>query len=166
VKIIIEPYNPNWANQFEKESELISQVLKDHSPIIEHIGSTSVKDLGAKPIIDILIGFPHFINLDKAVKEIQKLNYNYVPEYETTFPDRRFFYKTKKETRTHHIHLVKHNSDFWKKHIAFRNHLRENKVDMLAYNQLKIDLSKQNWEDRNDYTHAKSEFIQKIENSY
>jgi GrpB-like predicted nucleotidyltransferase (UPF0157 family) len=166
MEIIVEPYNQNWPNQFEEESKLLSQVLKNHSPIIEHIGSTSVQNLGAKPIIDILIGFPSFIGIDKAVKEIQKLDYNYVPEYETTFPERRFFYKTKEETRTHHIHLVKYNSDFWTKHLAFRNHLRKNETDMLAYNKLKIDLSKQNWDERDDYTHAKSEFIQKIENSY
>ena len=163
MKIIIEPYNPNWANQFEKESELISQVLKDHSPIIEHIGSTSVKGLGAKPIIDILIGFPNFDTSKDAIKKIEKLGYTYVQEYEKEMPFRRFFFKTKNHQRTHHIHLVQIDSTFWKRHLAFRNHLRENQKDREEYYKLKQELSLKDWKNGDEYASAKNSFIRGIE---
>ena len=163
MKIVLEKYNAGWKNLFQKEKELLGAVFKNSSAYIEHIGSTSVEDLSAKPIIDILIGIPDFTLAISFIPSIEKLNYEYVSQYEDMMPYRRFFTKDKHETRTHHIHLVQHNSDFWKRHIFFRDYLRNYPETRNEYSLLKKKLSEQEWQNRNEYSDAKTAFIRKIE---
>ena len=94
---------------------------------IEHIGSTSVVGLMSKPIIDILIGIPNQTNLDDCIDIISSLGFTYISKYENDIPNRRFFILDINNKRTHHIHLVKKDTDWFKRHIAFRDELRKNK---------------------------------------
>ncbi|MEN8125894.1 MAG: GrpB family protein [Bacteroidota bacterium] len=164
MKIIIEPYDPKWKIKFKKESKLLINSIKEQGIKIEHIGSTSINGLGAKPIIDIVIGLKDFKTANNHISTIEKLGYKYVPKFENEMPYRRFFIKESNGKRTHHIHLVELKTEFWDRHLRFRNHLRSNNEDRDKYMELKMRLSEKDWNNGNEYADAKSEFIKDIEN--
>ncbi len=164
MKIIIAPYNPEWSIQFQKEKALLETVLAGKKARIEHIGSTSVENLDAKPIIDIMIGIPDFSLVDACIEPVRSLGYEYPPDYQNFFPKRRYFRKwLNSETRSHHIHLTEIDCQFWKRHLFFRNYLRSHPKTRQAYEDLKHNLAKREWEEMDSYAKAKTEFIQSIE---
>ena len=163
MKIVIEEYNPEWKTVFEKESGLLSQSIGDPDIVIEHIGSTSVEGLGAKPVIDIMIGVADFKSVNCYIGAIEKLGYTYVSKYEDTMPYRRFFTKDSSGKRTHHIHMVEIDTEFWKRHLKFRDELRNNDQYRDDYYKLKLELSEREWVDGNEYAGAKSDFIKGVE---
>ncbi len=162
MQIIIEEYQRNWPQEFEEEKELLGKVLPASS-VIEHIGSTAVPGLAAKPIIDIMIGLTDFTVADELVPRIVSLQYEYLKYIEAQIPYRRFFRKFQEERRTHHIHMVEVNSEFWNRHLAFRNYLRNHDEAVADYATLKRELAQRDWDDMNDYADAKTEFIRSIE---
>ena len=93
---------------------------------------------------------------------MEGMGYEYVPEFEDKFPERRYFRKTTNGKRTHQIHMVEIGTDFWKRHLAFRDHLRTHPESANEYAALKKELAKQFENDREGYTNAKSEFIETI----
>ncbi len=163
MRVIIEEYNTDWKLTFLKERSLLLQSIKEVRIEIEHIGSTAVEGLGAKPIIDILIGLENFDAVNNHIRSIGKLGYNYVSEYEDEMPYRRFFIKELNGVRTHHIHMVVLGTEFWVRQIKFRDFLIESETDKNAYCNLKKNLAKKDWVSRNDYSDAKSDFIKSIE---
>ena len=188
MKINVEPYNPSWKNQFEFECKIVSELLINYQPIIEHIGSTAVENCAAKPIIDILIGFRSEKDLNSIVSIMTQHQYVYYKLYDEEMPFRRFFVKYKNpisqtvfsaveernlfllEKHLVHIHCTIHKNDFWNRHVAFRNYLQNHEDDKIRYSNLKLELSKQEWKDGNEYNDAKNELIKEIEqkalNSY
>tara|TARA_B100000809_G_C14758154_1_gene394746 strand:+ start:70 stop:570 length:501 start_codon:yes stop_codon:yes gene_type:complete len=165
VKIIIETYYPKWQLDFEKESKLLLNSIKEQGTKIEHIGSTSIKGLGAKPVIDIMIGLIDFNTANNHISAITELGYTYVSEFENEMPYRKFFTKEFNGKRSHHIHMVELKTEFWNRHLKFRNHLRLDNEDRDKYMDLKMNLAKREWTDVNEYASAKSEFIRNIEKS-
>ena len=161
MKINITPYNDKWPLLFETIKKEIKSII-DNEVIIEHIGSTSVKNLASKPIIDILIGVGSN-ELDMYIKPIKNLGYTYIKAYEIEIPNRRFFFYKKNKKRIAHVHLVKKNSRWFKRHIAFRNELRSNEIIRKKYQSLKYTLSKKKWKDGNEYADAKTTFIKSVE---
>ena len=162
MKINIVPYSDEWPLLFEIIKKEIKKSIVDNDFIIEHIGSTSVKKLASKPIIDILIGV-RSDELDKYIDPIKNLGYTHIKEYEIEIPDRRFFFFEKSNKRIAHIHLVKLNSKWFKRHIAFRNELRVNKIIRKKYQRLKYSLAEKEWKDGNEYADAKTTFIRAVE---
>lgn len=163
MKIILSPYNPIWKQLFEQEKELLSTTLSGTDFTIEHIGSTSIENLDAKPVIDIMIGLTDFSKANDQVKKIVPAGYQYIDRYEDTMPYRRFFIKDQDGIRTHHIHMVQTGTEFWQRHLAFRDYLRQHPEEKLRYQELKQKLSQQEWNDVNDYANAKTAFIREIE---
>lgn len=163
MQIKLETYNPNWKNLFIQEKEAIIQAISPKPIRVEHIGSTSIHNLPAKPIIDIMLGFDSIQEMNKSVQEIQSLGYDYIQEYEDLMPERRFFIKRTNNIKQFHLHAVKQNSTFWIRHLLFRKHLRTNEKDRLLYFQLKQELATIEWKDENEYAEAKTDFIRKIE---
>jgi GrpB-like predicted nucleotidyltransferase (UPF0157 family) len=163
MKVIIKEYSDNWPKLFESEKIALTQALNDPSILIEHIGSTAVKGLGAKPVIDIMIGLSDFTIANKFIKQITDLNYEYITKFEDVMPYRRFFIKENSGIRTHHIHMVEAGTEFWLRHLAFRNYLRANENVRNEYESLKKKLSEKEWKDGNEYNAAKTEFIKRIE---
>ena len=160
--VIIADYDPRWPTMFESERTLLTQAIGDTALDIQHIGSTSVPGLAAKPIIDIVIVVA---NLDEArercVEPLSDLAYRYVPEYEVVMPERLYF--DRGEPSSHHIHMVEPGSDFWKRHLLFRDYLREHPEVARDYAILKRRLAREHGTDVDGYTEAKSEFIRSIE---
>lgn len=187
MKIIFEKYNPFWKEQFESiKSELEKNIGLLH-PIIEHIGSTSVEGLSAKPIIDIMIGVKDESELDKVPPLLQGKDYVYYQKYNEDMPYRRFFIKLTdqphnlgfpeviyseseipEELHNHrhriaHIHTIPVSSEHWLRHIAFRDYLRTHPEIREEYQQLKEKLSTMEWFDGNDYNEGKDPFIKREE---
>jgi GrpB-like predicted nucleotidyltransferase (UPF0157 family) len=164
MKVTIVEYRPEWRQMFEDEKRVLQMVLGDVPARIEHIGSTAVAGLAAKPIIDMMVGLEDFSIADEVVPKIEALAYEYIQKYEAVMPFRRFFIKEREGTRTHQIHMVGIGSEFWERHILFRDYLRGNPKVAEQYASLKKELAEREWSDVNEYADAKTEFIRKIEN--
>ena len=160
--VIIVPYDPCWADTFKNEANLLQQTIPFSNIIIEHIGSTSVVGLSAKPIIDIMVGFESLNDANTSIPAIESLGYQYIPEYEAVIPDRRYFHKPVSPPRNFHLHCTTIHSNFWKKQIAFRDYLRSHPQACADYQQLKENLAEQHRNDRTAYTDAKTDFIESI----
>ncbi|WP_144646571.1 GrpB family protein [Priestia megaterium] len=156
-QVIIEEYTSNWALSFKEEEKLLKDIMSNKAISIEHIGSTSVKGLGAKPILDIMVGV---CNLGEVVGLIEPLNnIGYEHIFHKEFPNRRFFRKGLWRAGTHHLHIYKYESEEWNNNILFRNYLRKHSDIRDQYNQLKIELAQKYSFDRVGYTEAKAPFI-------
>lgn len=163
MKISVVEYRPQWRKMFEEEKQLLQAVLSEDSTQVEHIGSTSVEGLAAKPIIDIMIGLPDFSAADQLVPLIEALGYLYFKKYEDEMPFRRYFARDIDGVRTHQIHMVEIGSEFWERHLLFRDYLRQNSETANEYAVLKKQLAESEWEDVNEYADAKTKFIKGIE---
>jgi len=164
VKVTIVEYRPEWRKLFEDEKRILQTALGEVSTRIEHIGSTAVAGLAAKPVIDLMVGLEDFSIADNLVPKIEALAYEYIKKYEAVMPFRRFFIKEQAGIRTHQIHLVGIGSEFWERLILFRDYLRQNPGVAAKYASLKKELAEREWNDVNEYADAKTEFIRKIEN--
>mgnify|MGYP000992905945 CR=1 FL=1 len=161
--IIIVPYDPFWPVAFKEEAARIWSVVGDLLTSLEHIGSTSVPGLAAKPVIDMLAGLKSLSDTPALVAGLCPLGYVYEPEREEFIPDRRYFSKMKKGSLGYHLHMVEPSTDFYIRHLAFRDYLRDHPDAAAEYAALKIKLSKQYRSDRDGYTNAKTTFIKDIE---
>jgi PPOX class probable FMN-dependent enzyme len=163
MKIIISDYSHAWPAMFEKEHAMLATVITPERGVVEHVGSTSVAGLAAKPIIDIMIGLHDHAALDQIVPQLVALGYEYIPKYEDVMPYRRFFKKWNGDTATHHIHMVGIGGDFWDRHRLFRDYLRAHPDAVAAYASHKRSLAEREWESSNDYAAAKTDFIRAME---
>ena len=164
MKVTIVEYRPEWRKLFEDEKRVIQTALGEVSARIEHIGSTAVAELAAKPVIDLMVGLEDFSIADNLVPKIEALAYEYIKKYEAVMPFRRFFTKEQAGIRTHQIHLVGIGSEFWERLVLFRDYLRQHPGVAAKYALLKKELAGREWADVNEYADAKTEFIRKIEN--
>ena len=164
MRVTIVEYRPEWLEMFEAEKSILQAALGETPAKIEHVGSTAVIGLAAKPIIDITIGLVDFSIADHVVPKIEALAYEYIKKYEDVMPFRRFFIKEQVGIRTHQIHLVGIGSEFWERLILFRDYLRQHPGVAAKYASLKKELAGREWADANEYADAKTEFIRKMEN--
>jgi GrpB-like predicted nucleotidyltransferase (UPF0157 family) len=163
MKVAIVAYRPEWREMFEAEKRVLQTALGEGAAQIEHIGSTAVAGLAAKPIIDIMIGLEDFSSVDQVVPKIEALAYEYIQKHEAVMPFRRFFIKKQAGRRTHQIHMVAIGSEFWARLILFRDYLRQHPRVAAQYAALKHELAAREWTDVNKYADAKTEFIRAIE---
>ena len=186
LKIEVEEYNPNWVNQYHDLKNKLSMILESLNPIIEHIGSTSIPFLSAKPIIDIAVGIKNISELDLTIDPMIKNQFIYYEVYNKDMPERRLFVGLKDEKdfakfqsiysyddeiphkrlqkyKLSHIHIWEFESDEWKRHIAFRDYLKEHVEISMTYSHLKNKLSKKDWIDGNEYNDAKNDIIKQVE---
>jgi len=161
--ITLVDYNPKWEAEYEKEEQQIRNVAGEHLKEIEHIGSTSIPGLAAKPIIDIMAGVETLEDADQCIELLQSLGWGYAPQFEKDTPHRRYFRKMASENHTHHLHMVKITSDWWERHIFFRDYLREHPEVVNEYETLKRNLAEQHRYDVDEYAGAKTDFIQNVE---
>ena len=105
--IMVCDYDPVWAAMFEHERTCLHGVLGALVLSIEHVGSTAVPGLAAKPIIDLLVGV-HSLTAARScgIEPLQTLGYTYVPQYESWLPGELFFRKGPPGPWTHHVHLM------------------------------------------------------------
>jgi GrpB-like predicted nucleotidyltransferase (UPF0157 family) len=161
--VVILDYDPRWPALYEEEKALIVAAIGPSIVAIEHIGSTAVPGLAAKPIVDIMIGIPRLDEAPALYGSLAQIGYEYAPEFEELIPERRFFRKGPAECWTHHLHIVEFRDDFWVRHLLFREYLRRHAEVAHDYKQLKRALAAEYSENRQGYTEAKTNFIHGIE---
>ncbi len=98
--VVIVDYDPRWPAMFREEQEAILRAIGPHVVAVEHVGSTAVPGLGAKPIIDILVGIGSLNEASACIRPLEALGYRYVPEFEAEFPERRYFDKGRRAPAT------------------------------------------------------------------
>lgn len=159
IKII--PFDPTWEAAYEEEARRIKNILKDILVDIHHIGSTAVKDLPAKPIIDIMPVVTHILLVDPFNDEFQALGYQCMGEF--GIEGRRYFRKGC-EQRTHHVHIFeeKNHKDI-DRHLVFRDYLRAHPHIAAKYGDLKKKLAAQFPEDIQAYCDGKDVFVKQTE---
>ncbi|MGH8104308.1 MAG: GrpB family protein [bacterium] len=157
--VIVVDYDPRWPHLFEAEKALLRHTLGDRITAIEHVGSTAVPGLGAKPVIDIMAAVPRLALAAECVPLLASINYEYFPEYEKKIPERRFFRKGPADARTHHLHIAENTSDFWRWLVAFRDYLRAHPDIAREYERTKRAFAAQYGPNRDGYQDAKGPFI-------
>lgn len=156
----IVPYDATWPRRFEEERALLSEVLAPWlAGPIEHVGSTAVPGLAAKPVIDIMAGVASLEASRPAIDAVAPHGYCYSPYR----PDlMHWFCKPSPSARTHHLHLVPIDGQLWAERLAFRDYLRAHADVALEYSRLKQDLSERHRFDREAYTDAKGPFVERV----
>lgn len=159
-ELVIEvvPFQQSWLAKYEAEREQLCRVLKGVMQAIEHIGSTSVCGLDAKPIIDIAVRLPSVTLVSDLVERLAQLDYAYQGEF--GLHGRHFF--TKGEPRAFHLHLVDNSTNHWRRWIDFRDALRRDPVLRQDYQRLKHELARKYRFQRPLYSEGKSDFINEV----
>lgn len=151
-----------WNEEYEKEKKILLDKIGDYILEIHHIGSTSVPDLMAKPIIDIIVVVGKLEDYKKLITPLEEIGYHFMPDRIFVIRDRVFFPKGPENNRTHHLSLVVKASQQYNDNLLFRDYLRKNKHACKDYQELKQELSEKFFNDREGYTKAKEDFITKI----
>lgn len=148
--------------EYKKERLILLNKIGDHISEIHHIGSTSIPDLKAKPIIDIIAVVDNLDDYKKLVRPLEQIGYTFMKDRVFAIKDRVFFPKGPEGNRTHHLSLVLKESQQYKDNLLFRDYLTYNAEARRAYQALKESLSKKFANDRESYTKAKESFITKV----
>ena len=158
-KIEVTDYRPEWETLFKEEAKKIKKILGKNCAGVYHIGSTSVKGLAAKPIIDIMPVVKDISLVDAHDKEFESLGY----ECEFGIPGRRFYAKGG-DNRTHHIHIFElSNQTDIQRHIAVRAYLRSHQDTAAEYAALKKKLAAEFPFDNDGYCNGKEEYMKSLE---
>ena len=157
--IEVRDYDPRWPVLFDEECERLGDVFGP-TATIEHIGSTSVPELAAKPIIDLLVGVQSLTEAKSIdMGPLLALGYTYIPEYETWLPGELFFRKGIPGPWTHHVHLMEPSNPRWQDLLLFRDYLRSHPETASAYATLKKSLARAFGDDIEGFRNAKHEFV-------
>ena len=158
--VILDEYDSSWPSKFEEEKKHLLAIAGEwHFGSIEHVGSTAVPGMVAKPVIDVMFGVKTLEDSKPAIEVLVSHGYEYFP-YKTEVM--YWFCKPSHAFRTHHLHLIPFESPLWKERIQFRNLLRSDDKVASQYANLKRELAAIYKEDREAYTEKKWPFIQQV----
>ena len=159
---VVSPYSAEWPDLFCGIREELFDVFSPLVVAIEHIGSTSVPGLAAKPVIDVLLGAQSLRDIESRIGPLGERGYAYVSKYEREIPMRRYFVKPPGASLRVHLHGVELGSRIWREHLAFRDALRGDADLRAQYQTLKLRLAEEFAGDKSGYTDAKGPFIQSV----
>lgn len=156
----VAPYDSTWPSLFASEAERLRQRFAPAGlpVLIEHTGSTAVPGLTAKPILDILAGYPDGAAVQPYISVLTRADYVHREEQE--IPGREFFRRG--NPRAYHVHLTAIDSPFWRDHLTFRDRLRADNALRDTYAALKRDLAAHFPRDREAYIAAKESFVNEV----
>lgn len=159
-RVVITPYDPRWPGAFEDERRLLeSLALPGREGPIEHVGSTAVVGLAAKPVIDVMVGVASLHASSSAQRILEKSGYHYA-DYRAD--EMHWFCKPSPAFRTHHLHLVPFGGSLWTERLVFRDALRADAALAAEYAALKVELASKFADDREAYTKAKTPFVERV----
>jgi len=157
-KVCLTLAHEAWAAAFEAERARIVATLGEHLLEIQHIGSTSIPNVPAKPILDILIGVRDFDEATVCIEPLVALGYRYRGQH--GIPRRHYFVKG--DPRTHHAHMVEIGSDSWNATLRFRDLLRTNPALAAEYASEKQRLARLYSDNRDMYQREKDKIVESI----
>ena len=157
--IILTPHQPQWAEWAKDEIDILSKVLSEYSPAINHIGSTAIPEIWAKPIIDLLVEIPCDADWSAIKDTMECSGYICMSVSESRMSFNKGYTPNGYAEKVFHVHIhhVGDNDD-----IIFRDYLRNNPTIAHEYEALKLSLLPKYKHDRDGYTAAKSEFVKRI----
>lgn len=163
-QIELATYDPHWPAMASAEISFLKMLLPLAGFEFEHIGSTAIPGLNAKPVIDLMVGVRSLDDAGSAIEPLERNGYSYWRD--NPFKEHFFFVKglplVGGAGRTHHLHIIQRDSGFWRDQITFRDHLRKHADDAFAYQQLKLKLAEKFRNDRDGYTNAKTDFVKAV----
>lgn len=157
VKLV--PHQKEWDENAENIVRLLKQLLGDTAFDIQHIGSTSISSIHAKPIIDIAVAVHDVNDIMPYAKVLKQHN---ILLHEEAVTGQVFFVMEDGDIRTHHIHIVKWDEAEWNNYINFRDYLNANPEKAMMYDDFKQKLATQFSNDRKSYTAGKQEIIDQL----
>ncbi len=157
-EVTVSPYREEWNTVFKLEKENIEETIGDCVQDIQHVGSTSIPGMSAKPVLDIAVAVRDFDEARVCIDPLGGIGYEY--RGENGIPRRHFFRKG--SPRSYHVHMFEKKSADWKEIILFRDCLRSNQGLADDYMRLKRDLSRRFPKDRQSYQAGKSDFIEAV----
>lgn len=155
-------YSSQWPILFEAEAQALRVAFMPSRVSVEHIGSTAVQGMVAKPIVDMLIGAESLEAIETRIPALVAIGYRYIPEYEAQLPARRYFVRPALGPARFHVHAVEMGGAFWNDHLVFRDALRGDPRLHAEYLALKRRLATAHATNRAGYTDAKAPFIRRV----
>ena len=163
--IVIAPYDPAWLESFVAEADRIRRSFGAEAERIEHVGSTSVPGLAAKPVIDIQVSVPSLERRQLYYQRLEELGYTHFPlgDFDLVYP---FFKRPQSWPSSHHVHLCESGSKQERVHLALRDYLRCHPSVAAEYLELKLQLAAVHdgltIKSQEEYSLAKTEFIRRV----
>jgi GrpB-like predicted nucleotidyltransferase (UPF0157 family) len=161
--IEIVPPNPEWIKAGRAE---VKELMQRLSPFgvkeVEHVGSTAIRDLPAKPIIDVMAKISSFDEVEEVAEKLAEDGWHYVPVELDDRPWRRFFIKVENDRRVAHLHLMLEGEARWEQQLKFRDRLNGHPSLREEYAELKKRLANQFPDDREAYSDGKAAFIERV----
>jgi GrpB-like predicted nucleotidyltransferase (UPF0157 family) len=157
-EILLVDYDPRWPLEFQRHATIVQGALGPTVLRLEHIGSTSVPGLAAKPIIDMLLVVENSADETGYVPQLEAAGYE-LRVREPEFHEHRML---RTPERDMHLHVLSEGSTEIARYITFRDRLRTDEDDRRLYEQTKRALATREWRDMNDYADAKSEVVERI----
>jgi GrpB-like predicted nucleotidyltransferase (UPF0157 family) len=161
-EVALVDHQHQWPLHFQQLADELRSVFAPVGIQVEHIGSTAVPGLCAKPVLDVLLGAQSLAQVQAAVPALAQLGYTYRPEYEAQLPQRRYFVRPAGATPRVHLHAVQQGGTLWQRHLYFRDQLCQNAHLRDQYAALKRQLAQRHSNDKAAYTLAKGPFIQQV----
>lgn len=154
------PYDDAWNAAFEAEADRLRSALGDRIVALEHVGSTAVDGMAAKPIIDILLVVDDVDDEQRWIDRLEAHDYAFRPD--DPVADRLFFAKGPEDDRTHYLSVTERESDTHLEQLLFRDYLRRHPETADEYERLKRELADRFPNDRSAYTERKSQFVRRV----
>ncbi len=161
--VYIVAYDPSWPTLFAQERNRLFETVRQWIEEVEHVGSTAIPGLDAKPVIDLMVGLKSMADASSCVEPLTNLGYSYWAE--GAQPHHNLFVRfvdPKMSARTHNLHLVEAGGQYWKDRLLFRDYLRKHPETAKEYAKLKYMLSTRHRDDREAYTAAKADFVSEV----
>ena len=153
--IILVPYDPAWPRTFSEHADRIYQALGSVAVRVDHIGSTAVPGLAAKPVVDVDVSVPDVEDESAYLPLLAERGY-------VLRVRERGHRMVRTPVRDVHVHVCGAGSEWERRHLLFRDWLRANEGDRAAYAALKARLASRTWDDMNDYADAKGALVSEI----
>ena len=155
--VFVTPYDEEWPGLYGLEKERLASVLGAAAAHIHHVGSTSVRGLCAKPVIDILVESPDLEMIEDVTSELEGLGYEAKGEY--GIPDRRYFSRPPGSGLAVHVHCFRFDHEQIGRLLRFRDYLRAHPPEASRYCRLKQSLAIEHPDDRDAYQDGKADYI-------
>jgi GrpB-like predicted nucleotidyltransferase (UPF0157 family) len=152
--VVITAYDPAWPRRYGQEQRRIAEALGRRALRIDHIGSTSVPGLAAKPVVDVLVAVDD-VHDERITSLVELVGY----VLRVREPGHRMVRTPERDV---HVHLWRAESDDVRRHLLFRDWLRVDPSDRALYERVKRELAARDWPDTNDYAEAKTEVIEAV----
>ncbi|MET0621418.1 MAG: GrpB family protein [Pyrinomonadaceae bacterium] len=162
LKVEVVAHDPRWRDAFEAEAGRVAAALGENVVAVHHVGSTSIPNIYAKPVVDLLVEVRDIGEVDGRSPAMESLGYEVMGEY--GIPGRRYFRKDNREgIRTHHVHAFGAGSAEAERHLTFRDYMIAHPADAQRYSELKRKLAEEHPQSMDAYMDGKDGFVKEMD---